>query len=750
MRQLMGPTTSSRSTVFEDLCAHVFEGEEVMAHELLQLLALGHRLGVQGLFSGLLRSWRQMKSSAGEDVDSPALTRKVVTALVNAFTSKPDAALMPALLVVSAAVPLAMANHARRIAVYLAVGSAPSGSDEVIALGACGILADVLGTFGRGATQALSPWAWARLDLMVSSQGSRLARPAMRCLCIAATSEGDSQPIIKHLRKALHVLQSEVEHPTGNPAVVRAAWVASTACEFCDLDKLVSFRALEMQMPKVGERTVGRFVAAILLRLFHIYAAGPGKSAAPALVLALGFVLRRHVWLVTTPSAIAAMALGLRLAPGQELLAERTSEAFAQLLDSFTDQAERSSDERSSKASRSGPSLGDASAHLAQHQSAVLALLRHGLHRRAEAADAPLRSKALSAARGLQRAGLGHPGSMAAALIPALFADRALRRGAALLLCEVVNQDQAAVASALAFGMREAFGAMLWHAPQQLSLKSKAGLAKAVVDICQAFDASRRQNRLRWIRALLAEMQELPAEGFAASKRLPTLPSSCASTVSRLLPFNGGRQRLHVKTTVSADAGKTEGDWSDARHLLLLYSQFVASVLIALPLNEAEVEVVTESCKRFLDLRAAAVVSAHEHCQYGTLPENVFAVCVSSAASVALLQTLSGSVSGSGVLRVEVMQAAFQEKLPSLQQASARALSASGDDGELAEWLASALEDAPCASKRGSATSRPRGRPPKASDALSELTPPKKRRVPCMHDAAGRAAFVRNVKRRCA
>ena len=83
-------------------------------------------------------------------------------------------------------------------------------------------------------------WAWARIDWLVLVHGSRLARPAMRCLCAAANAEGSIRPILGHLRAAVREIRSEVSANGSTAARTRAAWIAATACEDCDLDSLCS------------------------------------------------------------------------------------------------------------------------------------------------------------------------------------------------------------------------------------------------------------------------------------------------------------------------------------------------------------------------------------------------------------------------------------------------------------------------------------------------------------------------------
>eukprot|EP00927_Polykrikos_kofoidii_P065038 TRINITY_DN60836_c0_g1_i1.p1 TRINITY_DN60836_c0_g1~~TRINITY_DN60836_c0_g1_i1.p1 ORF type:complete len:1005 (+),score=129.52 TRINITY_DN60836_c0_g1_i1:101-3016(+) len=783
--QLAGPHVSGfRSTVIDDLRSYIFpRGADVRAKEFLQLLAVAHRFGVKGLLMSLIRSRRSVAISPGdEDMCFRDSVRNVVAALVGSFTSDPAPAHVAGLLAVSNAVPWALVDHARTIATYLAIEAVPSASGEVVALGACTVLAEVLGSIGHGVGQVLTPWACARLDLLVTSHSSRLARPAMRCLCVAAQAESSSRLIVRHLRQSAAILRAEIAEPGASKGLTRAAWVVATACEYCDLDRIVSVDVLELPRTMCVDMPVGKFFALEILQILGLTLSDVAlsrTSAAPTLIMALGFVLRRHTWLLGEQAAVEALTCGLDLKLGQELLTERSLEAFAQLLDSLTDQAEKQGSKSSTThaaaaegqgnimagGSSAGLAACEAAAQLARYQPAVLNLIQHGLRRRAEAADVPVRTRALAAARALHRAGLGRSAAMAHALFAPLFSDRVLRRGVATLLWNVASKDSDAVASVLISGIREAFCAMLWQAPHQMSLvRGSLGVGKAVIEASRSFAASRRVARMRWVKNLLTELHDLHGDGFL--KRLPSVLVSVSrasragpgfGSSGRLAPFGGGRRGQAAAASGNgsveednggksqAAAGKAnvlggaqtpvepcaaevwaQTSWPPQRRLLLLYGQFVSSLIASLPLVEAEVSILSECCSKFLELRAAATVSAEEFSSDSTTSsssDGVFAVCVSSALSRAILRSVSAPA---GLSRLDAMRAALLAQLPSLSDAAQHGSS------ELAEWLQRVLENGIAETKFDSLPPQrrrnQRGSNGSGVDAATQLTPIKKRR----------------------
>lgn len=692
--QLARPFGTGRgASTLEDLRFYCLgNSAEQRAPEVLQLLATARRFGARNFVPQLLRA--HTKAIGAEE--SRADTARLASALVAAFIARPEAPRLAGLVVFSEAAPWSLEEHVQTIALCLAVDAAPSASEEVLALGACDVLAEVLSAVGAGATRALSRWTWARIDGLVASHGSRLVRPAMRCLCAAAMAEGDARPILRHLRPAVRLLQQEAAIPCGNPGLVRAAWIAGVACECCNLDHLLTLDDLQLNCCPGSEAVmggVGEGVAHMLLEAFGALASASQRTALPALVLALGFALRRHKWLATSAKGREVLANGLTVAPGCELLAERTLEAFVGLVEELTGQAERGGPTlHSTVAPERSPHEATAQlAQLAQHQTAVLVLLRHGLCRRAEAADVPIRTRALAAVRALHHAGLGHPGSIALALLPPLFADQSLRRGAAALLRQLVGEHPQAVAATVGSGLREAFAAMLWQAPHQLSLGGAPGLARASIEAGCAFAAARRAGRARWLRALLAELQGLHRGDLIS--RMPGLPADLSgASRGRLAPFPSGRSNA-PKPAARHIGDECGAEWSSEQRLVLLYGHFVATVLAALPLNSREVQLLTEECHRYLELYAAGAVSAFEHDVHSAVPDRTLAVCVSAALCCGLMCSLKAEAGGP---RISTLRAALRPRLAALLVARG------GGGSTLAEWLAGALgEDQPASRRQG-------------------------------------------------
>ncbi|CAK8994758.1 unnamed protein product [Durusdinium trenchii] len=105
-----------------------------------------------------------------------------------------------------------------------------------------------------------------------------------------------------------------------------------------------------------------------------------------------------------------------------------------------------------------------------------------------------------------------------------------------------------------------------------------------------------------------------PLDRFA--DRFPALPSELGLS-RRLKPF---ARRASPSAAKLQETSSRSLDWTDSwprePRLQLLYSHFLAQVLVALPLADgvhSEIKLVTEECEKFLELRAASAASAMEH-----------------------------------------------------------------------------------------------------------------------------------------
>jgi len=323
----------------------------------------------------------------------------------------------------------------------------------------------------------------------------------------------------------------------------------------------------------------------------------------------------------------------------------------------------------------------EVAACLMRHHAAVLRLLQHGLHRGARAADAGVRARAWIAARSLHRAGLGHPGSMAEAVFAPLFAHVGLRRGLGAMLHKLAQQDCRAVACALAAGVRRAFAALLWQAPQQLALSGSQSLVRSAFEASRAFGASGGQSRARWLRVLLKELQSLDAEDFVA--RFPGLPSGPThGAAAAPVPFRLARKSRPGggKGALCALPGHGDGGaaWATDERLPLLYGNFLAHVLAALPLTPAEATGLTEQCVHYLELKVSAASSACEHDSAEPTAQSLFPLCASALLSVSLVDALATKAQPQ---RPAALQAAVGRHAPAL-------LTAAGDRAAgLARWL---------------------------------------------------------------
>lgn len=711
--QSLGLSLPSRTGAFESMARYLFGPSGIRAPALLDLLAAAQRLGVKDFLKNLLRAHLSKPSSS--DTYRETL-RLLGSELLDAFVADPKPSRMSGLRALSSAAPWALVSHARTIAVYLAVSCPPGADEEVLALAACDILADILRVLGPGATHALSSNSWAYVDGLVASGSSRLARPAMRCLCAVAVAEDSARPILAHLWRAVQTLWSD-----GTQGLVRAAWISSTACELCDLDRLVTPGDLGLASLAGAHAGVVSMIATRLFSRFdELHSSQPALM--PALVLAVGFAMRRQTQLATSTLAKKCFAHALAARPGEELLAERAVEALTHVLERVV----VSEQLHGTKC----PAATDVVDHVVLHQPAILRLLCHGLHRY-QVADVPLRCQALVAMRTFFRAGLAHPGSLARGLVPLLFAGRCQSRGAGSLLFSIARKHPEALVSVVSDGTREAFCAALWHAPSYVSLSAGASpvLKRMLVPMSKAFSVMNHSCRSRWLRALIAELlslthadfrsrfSELPTgqEGagrlspFSSGRRrlsgkVATHENACfldlrrwfgptddverpeAPTTSSLTPFSGKRIRFVSSALAAAAVSKVtafqenkKGGGLAAQALPLLYGHFVTNIIVALPLSANERQLVSEECARFLELRAASVSSAQEHGARHSV-ESLLTVCAATALCRGVKYAIGKS---SGLI---ALHEAVTSQIPCLAVAFR-----SGSEA-LAGWLDEALE----------------------------------------------------------
>ncbi|CAJ1375858.1 unnamed protein product [Effrenium voratum] len=433
----------------------------------------------------------------------------------------------------------------------------------------CSALGNTLAALSPGrARRLLSPWAWGRLDELCSSQSSRLARPAMRCLCLAARAEGHLEPVLRHLRPALAVLVAAPEVETAG--LLRAAWLAACACEFCDLDTVakpsdLGLVASSLLLEGLKRRRLGGVGAAIARELLRVFQArfndADSDEALPALLVALGFALRRFPQ--SAPEALAPV-LGAEKPP----LAERALEVLTGLCEHL----------------EQGVAGGCAVLQkLTRHLPKALEAMRFGLFRRPQPGDAARRRAGLAAAKALQRAGSAGSKQLAEAAFTVLLGDRQLRAG--LLLQTLARKEPQALPLALASGLREAFAALRWHHPQLLALGSSDPiLARGAAGAAKAFALCGRAGRLKWLRTLLAEL----CGGLAPGVPVPD------EAEARLLA--GGKKRPFSPKKAQEAAAPAAPE-------ALLYGHFVAQQLLALPLSaatpagQAEITLITEETR---------------------------------------------------------------------------------------------------------------------------------------------------------
>ena len=609
---------ASAGGIVDDMQHFIFDHVESEGHVamLLEALSSAYRLGAEELLPVTLKAFKKREAKYQCKVQALA------AALRDAFGRAP-AVSGAALEALSVAAPWALVDHVKALSSYLAMDIPPSADEEVRGLSILAVLGNAL---AEGKTpirtgSVLSPWAWARLHELCASQSSKLVRAAMRCVCLAARVEENNAPILRHLRTALPVLRTQPDQAASasSGGILRAAWLAACACEFCDLDEISPSELGLQAMPTLSRKTrlgVGTGIAKDLLHVFQVFQAAEVHSALPALVMAVGFALRRHWHLVGSTEFDQVISAGLA-ETGDALLAERSLEVLASLCEHLTRRAEEGE----------AGNFAVVMSKLTRHLPAVLRFLRHGLQRRAGPGDAGLRGHAMRAIRALHRAGLGgNPAVLCAAAMTSIF-DPSLQPAAPMLLMSLAQKDSQALAQAQSVGLRKAFSALLWQAPQKLALSSKnPALMRAASSVGKSFAVCGRLARGKWLRLVLQE-----------------LTSNFVESNYEALP-----EQLAPSRRLSAFGGSPVKDWTDQwprlARLQLLYSHFLGQILCALPLSivapttgQSEMELVKEECRKFLDLRCAVAASALEH--EGSLSV-VTATCIISMIIKALLVSL--------------------------------------------------------------------------------------------------------------
>lgn len=669
---------AKQSKLLEDIHHYIFHSAQVLrSSELLHLLAIAHRANAGWLCSGIL----QMCRSCGKHSEPNVAMQELAWTLLQHFASNPKPQHMAGLVALSNAVPGACTGHAQIISAYLAISRPPSANEEVLALGACSVLFRILASTGETASQALSQSTWDHLDVLVQGHSSRLARPAMQCLCAAARAEGCTRMILKHVLQAVQFLDAEVSTPQDAPGLMRAAWIAATACEHCDLDTMVPRQHLSMTSHAALHLTSGRAVASVLSQIVHQHVSSKQHNALPALMLALGFALSRHVAMVSTPQVQSSFKHAFAVAPGCELLAERALEAYTYIVDRLIGQAE-SFTKTNGMDSLEPATAAQALTAMASHQSAIIRLLSYGLHRRPEAADVPIRSSALAAVHSLQKAGVCHPYATSCALFAPMIADRSCRGAAGLLLCSLAKQDSSGVAAALLSGLHEAFCAVLWQIPHQFILTRRDNLSRGLREASRAFSCLSSVSRSRWIKDLLSEFHSMHAKSFL--DKFSVLPPNRPEPVlCRLTPFGGRKRKQASQDGSSENSGKQE-EWQPSERLVLMYASFIATLLSSLQISDDETQLVLEHCNQYLEVRATGVLSALEHGTCQMDHSSVFAVCATTAVCRSILYAYK-LVPGSA--RTDAFGAALDAQLPALAQATR------GVDLGLFDWLSGCLDE---------------------------------------------------------
>mmetsp|Transcript_37763 Transcript_37763/g.79928 ORF Transcript_37763/g.79928 Transcript_37763/m.79928 type:complete len:1266 (-) Transcript_37763:430-4227(-) len=740
----------------------------------LKLLSLARGLqsgpGVSFL-AGLLESQRNVLSALSYRL----ATQRFVDDLVAAFSQDADASLMSGLQLLAAELPWCFLSHLPTFGTFLAVSMPPSLSQEALAIGACGVIAEVIQTSGLAAVRRLSPWAWARIEHMVVAHSSRLARPAMRCLCVAAELEEKMDRILPHLKTAAGLLYTSLSLPSTAPGLPRAAWIVGTACEYCSLDTLGNLQ--DLQVPDNGDLDTssgaGRALVSLLLLSFKraFEDGSPNREVLPAIILALGFALRRHVELALADEAMAAFDVGLQLQNGNDgLLTERTMSSLKQLLEVVA------SEMRASKGQccfGGRVTAGEVALQLSQHQPAVLRLLTHGLFGRAGPADGPIRASAMATLRTYQSMNLISPNAILPEVLPTLFADRILRRSAATLLCNLARQSSTvadSMANTVPVAVRKTFAAVAWQVPSMLDISDHAAVQRAAAELASVFVAGPKGSRMKWLHGLWSEVFSMTPEKVDTAKLVSSTPSMMAGAAlrpGRLTPFSGqsrerrGSSKLpegqvepkkkNEATGSTSTAGHTEGDQaaelraallrlednlpSPAHCAALRFCLLLARTLAALPWSLPESENLQQLARRHLELPAAAVVSAWEHSCSGGENEGESGSGSSSqkeashlhlflSAVLAMLARSFVEITAAAVV-TRREQATLFERAIEMQLPELLTISCTKSKEQLAEWLA----DSVGTSLKLPAKSRRAGRPPALVECNSDTARGRKRKA---------------------
>lgn len=620
----------------------------------------GYEFAIRRWTTLILNEFVQLKCQEGKPAAQPPKKRKGMKQEPVPLESPEEQwllrrSLLSTLEAFAAAQPKDLLVHLRPLTIYLALEDTSTPEEQWVAIKVCRILSSVLPYVAERRGLMDHRQVQADLQALIRSQPSSGVHEAVRCLCLVVKYvTGDLAQIVTHLNVAVPSLTklcgiSEQKGTLERIQIMymsRQAWVLASILESLSVDDYVQLEGVksseqpkrrllprsELKFDLVSDSVAGT-VADLLLRLNEI---GEPQLRAVA-ASCMGFFLKGQR--TFTKDRRISDLLSSALSSGDLLLCRKALETLSALLSYFRSEAERESkatatdfaDSRDGRvAGQTGNGSGTAGASGRQHNSAIEAaqplaafsdqVLAHitlagsvgprmkksrKRNERSEREEEEngsegvlrVRVEALSVVRHLHQQGLVNP----MVVLPKVFAlaftsDMRLSEPATSMLKEMLELRPNLLLNRLDEAFREAFLALLSgtvHLGEALSSQQLAGLGDVYAE------RFRKQKALRdgFLRKALQQLQRLPSgqfeDRFAELAALGVLDDDSEPSSSRKekpfaqLPL---RQRQQ-----------------------LLYSQFIASAISALPfIFENEPLLLIFECNHHISLHAGTLLASFE------------------------------------------------------------------------------------------------------------------------------------------
>jgi len=562
-------------------------------------------------------------------------------------------AIMSTLVAISDVQPHALLDHLRPMAMYLKLDSVAPEADRWVALRVLNILKSVIPIYKAArADRRLCTSMENELLNIITRQGSLLVHGAVQCLCLVVQHwTMHTQHICKLLNDSIAPAQGILQTALSggsveNPAEIRflcraiyimcsvvenvnlAAWIAAAEQPADDSEPAPSLPREALRFTVKDD--VATTVAVLLEGLFSL-----GNSVIEGTILpCMGFFLANNRSHVKTKRMQTLVQQGLRSTLRDHVL--KTLVMMGDLMTRFEHAALTETTWNSQQGLQadqsSGPSASESAAPLAvNHLNQILAVLTGtlGASQSEVNCDGQLRLAALKVLQAMDTQGLVNPYQ----IIPAVFSmlwygDKIIENVAGKFIHKLLDLRPQLFLNRLDQSLVSAFGVLLQRFPGELApgRQLPAGVSGGLCGIADLYAERFRKskpNREKFLSCLLKELsQGGRSEVFA--ERFPHLAKGKKVKFSKEGKIVAGSDKLS-----SLDFHR------------LLYTQFVAAVVMALPFQfESEPLWTIYNCDRFVDLHADATVSKVEDATKGSkgkVPElgeeeDVFHICIATAA----------------------------------------------------------------------------------------------------------------------